>query len=106
MSAETGVGPAIASLLVDDIGADALLLIASAMVALTLPYVAGGAFAALQFGKHPPGRVAAWDLVGAGLGPILAAVAVPWLREEGSLLLLGVLGAVPLVVAVGGRAVS
>lgn len=33
------VGPAIASLLVGDLGADALLLIASAMVALTLPLV-------------------------------------------------------------------
>lgn len=68
---------------------------------LTLPYVLASFYVARSFEKLGAGRAYAADLIGASVGAILAAVAVPGLREEGTFLLLGLLAALALPVHVG-----
>jgi len=50
---------------------------------LLLPYAFGGLLISLSFAAGNAPRVYFLDLTGAGLGVILLAAAIPWLREEG-----------------------
>jgi hypothetical protein len=67
---------------------------------LTGPYILGSLYISLAFNHHHPGRVYLFDLVGAGFGSLVAVVAIPFLREEGSFFLLGILSSVPLLLSV------
>lgn len=71
------------------------------MVLLSIPYVLASALVSRAFADLPAGRVYQYDLLGAGAGAAGVVVAVPWLREEGTFLLLGCLAAAPLLWRVG-----
>jgi hypothetical protein len=66
------------------------------MALLTVPYVLASIYLSLAFNALRPGLVYLFDLVGAGVGAILAVAAIPLLREEGSFLVFGLIGAWPL----------
>jgi hypothetical protein len=50
-----------------------------------------------MFAALPPNQVYVYDLVGAGISTLVVAVAIPFLREEGSFLLLTGIAALPLL---------
>lgn len=72
------------------------------MALLALPYFLASLYISIAFNEHSADHVYLVDLVGAGVGAIIAVVAVPLLREEGSFFLLGLIGAVPVVISVFG----
>ena len=66
------------------------------MALLTTSYAIASTVISLMFNKLKPSVVYMFDLVGAGLGAFVVVLSIPLLREEGSFLLLGALGSVPL----------
>lgn len=68
------------------------------MAVLTAPYAVASLVISRMFARLPPSRVYLYDLVGAGLSAVVVVAAVPLLREEGSFVLLGLLGTAPLVI--------
>lgn len=63
-----------------------------------LPFVAGTLILSMSFALAPSHRVYFYDLTGAATGAILACFAVTWLRDEGSFLLLTILGFIITIV--------
>lgn len=73
---------------------------------LMLPFVAGSLILSMTFALAPSHRVYFFDLCGAAAGAVIACVSVPYLREEGSILLIVALGFVAAGIFVsltGGR---
>jgi hypothetical protein len=67
------------------------------VVAMTPPYVLASLVISRMFAALPPNQVYVYDLVGAGISTLVVAVAIPYLREEGSFLLLTGIAALPLL---------
>jgi hypothetical protein len=70
------------------------------MALLTAPYILASLYISLAFNDEEPGKVYLYDLVGAGIGAVVAVIAVPHLREEGSFFLLGILSSVPIILSI------
>ncbi len=68
------------------------------MALLTGPYILASLYISLAFNEENPGYVYLFDLVGAGAGAVVAIIAVPFLREEGSFFLLGILASIPMMI--------
>jgi hypothetical protein len=62
---------------------------------LALPFVVGGARIGHAFNTLPAQRVYVVDLAGAALGGALALALIPWAREEGGLLVVACVSALP-----------
>jgi hypothetical protein len=67
------------------------------MPLLSLPFVLASLVCSLMFNRLKPGLVYLFDLCGAGVGAVVAAIAIPLLREEGSFILLALIAAVAAV---------
>ena len=61
-------------------------------IALMLPFICASTVISLTFARAPSHRVYFYDLVGAAGGALVACISVPLLREEGSLLLIMLIG--------------